>query len=93
MTSPESSRDQSVSEQADRVDPDDPRLLYIIEQYGDVLVKDPDFGKPKHDVEIMPVSETPKRCLPFIKALLRTETDEDLEFMIDLYRAPDNKPE
>jgi len=60
----------------------DPRLQPILEQYGHVLVLDHE-GKPQSFPQAV------DECPPFVDALLKAETPEQLQQIIDALKAPE----
>ncbi|MBA3757676.1 hypothetical protein H0X09_02325 [Candidatus Saccharibacteria bacterium] len=61
-------------------------LENLLTEYGNILFKDPDYGKPGHDVEIMTLTEAQLKCPPLISALLRASSPEQLQAMVDIYK-------
>lgn len=61
---------------------EDPRLASILDQYGDVLVLD-------HEGAAQPLSQATDACPPLVGVLLKTETPEQLEEVVNSLRAPE----
>lgn len=57
----------------------DPRLTEILDRFGEVIVT-------AHGLT-MAVQDAQTQCPPFIEALLRTESAEQLEQVINIYKA------
>jgi uncharacterized Fe-S cluster-containing protein len=64
------------------------RVAEILEVHGETRINNPHFGLPGHenDKEVMLVSETPDECPGFVVALLRSEDEEKLQTIIDVYK-------
>ena len=60
----------------------DPRLASILEQYGDVLVLN-------HEGASQPLSQATDVCPPLVEVLIKTESPEQLEQVVNSLRAPE----
>jgi len=66
-----------------------PEVQQILENYGDVLIKNPHYGTPGHEQDdpVLSVSDAPRLCPPFIEALIRAGTKEQQAKIIEIYKA------